>query len=90
VPAYATAPALLYVACVMTRGLAELDWDDVTESAPAVLTAVSMPLTFSIATGIGVGFVSYVAIKALAGRSNEVGIAVALVGACFVLKFALI
>ena len=41
IPAYASAAALLYVACVMTRGLAEIDWDDITEYAPAVVTAVA-------------------------------------------------
>src|SRR5258706_3967442 len=50
VPAYASAAALLYVACVMTRGLAEIEWDDITEYAPAVVNAVSIPLTHSIAT----------------------------------------
>ena len=59
VPAYASAAALLYVACVMTRGLAEIDWDDITEYAPAVVAAVTMPLTYSIATGIGLGFITY-------------------------------
>ena len=58
-PAYASAAALLYVACVMTRGLAEIDWDDITEYAPAVVAAVTMPLTYSIATGIGLGFITY-------------------------------
>jgi len=57
VPAYATAPALLFVACLMARGFAELDWDDVTEYAPAVVTALAMPLTFSIANGIAFGFI---------------------------------
>ena len=56
VPAYASAAALLYVACVMARGLAEIEWEDVTEYAPAVVTAITMPLTYSIATGIGLGF----------------------------------
>jgi adenine/guanine/hypoxanthine permease len=51
VPAYASAAALLYVACVMARGLAEIDWEDITEYAPAVVTAITMPLTYSIATG---------------------------------------
>jgi adenine/guanine/hypoxanthine permease len=59
VPAYASAAALLYVACVMARGLAEIDWEDITEYAPAVVCAISMPLTYSIATGIGLGFITY-------------------------------
>ena len=57
IPAYASAAALLYVACVMTRGLAEIAWEDITEYAPAVVAAVTMPLTYSIATGIGLGFI---------------------------------
>ncbi len=58
VPSYATAPALLFVACLMTRGLAEIDWDSITEAAPAVVAAITMPLTFSIANDIGLGFIT--------------------------------
>lgn len=90
IPAYATAPALLFVACVMTRGLSEIDWEDVTEVVPAVITAISMPLTFSIATGLGLGFISYAAIKLLSGRTREVPLAVYVIAAAFVLKFSLI
>ena len=68
IPAYASSAALLYVACVMARGLAEMDWDDITETAPAVVAAVTMPLTYSIATGIGLGFITYALIKLIAGR----------------------
>jgi AGZA family xanthine/uracil permease-like MFS transporter len=68
VPAYATAAALLYVACVMAQGLADMQWDDLTEYAPAVVTAVTMPLTYSIATGIGLGFITYVLAKIIAGK----------------------
>lgn len=89
VPAYATAPALLFVACLMTRGLTEIDWEDVTEYAPAVVTAIAMPLTFSIAHGIGFGFVSYAAIKLLAGRHADVSPAVGVLAVVFVVKFAL-
>ena len=71
VPAYASAAALLYVACVMTRGLAEIDWEDITEYAPAVVTAVTMPLTYSIATGIGLGFITYALAKIIAGKFAE-------------------
>ncbi len=87
VPGFATAPALIYVAVLMTRGLAELDWEDITESAPAVLCAVAMPLTFSIAHGIAFGFVSYAGIKLLAGRWREVGVAVWVIAAVFLAKF---
>ena len=68
VPAFATAPALCYVAVLMIRGLAEIEWDDLTEAAPAVVTAITMPFTFSIAHGIAFGFITYASIKILAGR----------------------
>jgi adenine/guanine/hypoxanthine permease len=87
VPAYATAPALLFVACLMARGLAEIDWNDVTEYAPAVVTAIVMPLTFSIANGIAFGFILYAAIKLLAGRGAEAGPAVIGLGALFLARF---
>lgn len=90
VPAYATAPALVYVAVLMARGMAELDWSDLTESAPAVLCAIAMPFLFSIAHGIALGFVSYAVIKLLAGRARDVPIVVWIVAVVFVLKFALL
>ena len=90
VPQYATAPALLFVACLMARGLTEMDWEDVTEYAPAVVTAIAMPLTFSIANGIAFGFITYAAIKLLAGRFAEARPAVLVLGAVFVIKFAVI
>ena len=89
VPGYATAPALLFVACLMTRGLAELPWDDTTECVPGVLAAIAMPLTFSIADGIGLGFVSYALIKILSGRFAECSPAVMVISILFVIKFVL-
>ncbi|MGM8060865.1 NCS2 family permease [Vogesella indigofera] len=88
VPAYATAPALCYVAVLMTRGLAEIDWDDLTESAPAVMTAVAMPFTFSIADGIAFGFISYAVIKILAGRFADLKPAVLVIAGLWVVKLA--
>lgn len=88
VPAYASAAALLYVACVMARGLSEIDWNDLTESAPAVITAIAMPLTYSIATGIGLGFITYAVIKVLSGRGSEVSVGVAILAVLFAIKFA--
>ncbi|EKE78103.1 NCS2 family permease [Oceanibaculum indicum] len=90
VPAYATAPALLFVACLMTRGLAELDWEDVTEYVPGVVAALAMPLTFSIAHGIAFGFITYAAIKLLSGRAGEASVMVYILAALFVVKFAVI
>ena len=89
VPAYATAAALLYVACVMTRGLAEIDWKDITEYAPAVVAAVTMPLTYSIATGIGLGFITYALAKVIAGRFDQAKPAVLVLAIVFAIKFAL-
>ena len=90
VPAFATAPALCYVAVLMLRGLAELEWDDLTEAAPAVVTAITMPFTFSIADGIAFGFIAYAALKLLAGRVKELPPMVAVIAVVFVLKFALL
>ena len=90
VPAYATAPALFYVACLMARGLAEIDWEDVTEYAPAVVAAITMPLTFSIANGIAFGFIAYAAIKLLAGRTSELRPAAAILGLLFLVKFVVL
>ena len=90
IPGYATAPALVFVATLMARGMAEIDWDDITEAGPAVITAISMPLTFSIANGIGLGFVTYVLAKLLGGRVSEVNPAIIILAALFALKFALL
>jgi AGZA family xanthine/uracil permease-like MFS transporter len=89
VPAYASAAALLYVACVMTRGLAEVDWEDITEYAPAVVAAVTMPLTYSIATGIGLGFITYVLAKLIGGQFKALKPAVVVLAVIFAVKFAL-
>jgi AGZA family xanthine/uracil permease-like MFS transporter len=89
VPAYASSAALLYVACVMARGLAEMDWDDITETAPAVVAAMTMPLTYSIATGIGLGFITYALIKLIAGRFADAKPAVLVLALIFAVKFAL-
>ena len=88
VPAYASAAALLFVACVMARGLAEIDWDDLTEYAPAVVAAVSMPLTYSIATGIGLGFITYALAKLVSGKFAEASPAVLVLALLFAVKFA--
>ncbi|HKA73928.1 MAG TPA: NCS2 family permease [Xanthobacteraceae bacterium] len=89
IPAYASAAALLFVACVMARGLAEIDWEDITEYAPAVVAAVSMPLTYSIATGIGLGFITYALAKILSGKLAEATPAVVVLALLFAVKFAI-
>ncbi len=88
VPAYATAPALLYVAGLMLREVTEVDWKDITESTPAALTAIAMPFTYSIANGLAFGFISYVVLKAVTGRVKEIHPATLLVSILFVVKYA--
>ena len=88
VPAYATAPALVFVAALFAKDLKDVAWDDVTEALPALITALAIPLTFSIATGIGVGFITYAAIKLLTGRAREIGPGVAVVAVAFIAKVA--
>ncbi len=87
VPAYATAPALFYVACLMLQELTELDWDDVTEVIPAAVTALLMPFTYSIANGVSFGFISYALLKLLTGRSRDVKPVVWVIAAVFLYKF---
>ncbi|HKF70174.1 MAG TPA: NCS2 family permease [Stellaceae bacterium] len=90
VPAYATAPALVFVGCLMARGLSEIDWEDVTEYAPAVVTALAMPFTFSIANGIALGFITYAAVKLLSGRFAEAKPAIVILAALFVVRYAVL
>jgi len=74
---------------MMAAPLAEIVWKDPTEDAPAVVTALSMLLTYSIATGIGLGVITYIAVKLLSVHFRLVSPAVVLIGAVFVLHIAL-
>ncbi len=87
VPAYATAPALFFVACLMLRELTELDWNDTTEVVPAAVTALMMPFTYSIANGLAFGFISYALIKLFTGKAREVHWMVWVIGGVFLFKF---
>lgn len=89
VPAYATAPALIFVAGLMLREMVEIQWDDITEALPAGLTTLIMPFTYSIANGIAFGFIAYAGLKLSTGRVREIHPATALIAALFILKFAL-
>ncbi|MFL9925705.1 NCS2 family permease [Herbaspirillum lusitanum] len=86
VPAYATAPALFFVACLMLRELADIDWNDTTECVPAVITALIMPFTYSIANGLALGFISYAGLKLLTGRVKDVSVVIWIIAAIFLFK----
>ncbi len=85
---FATGPALVFVGCVMMSGLAAIDWDDPTTFVPVVITAAGMPFTYSIATGLGLGFISYAVLKVGTGRWREAGVGVIVLAGAFALKFA--
>ncbi|RZI43777.1 NCS2 family permease [Herbaspirillum sp. HC18] len=87
VPAYATAPALFFVSCLMLRDLADISWDDSTESVPAVITALMMPFTYSIANGVAFGFISYAGLKLFTGRAKEVPVIVWIIAAIFIFRY---
>lgn len=87
IPSFATAPALVFVATVFTRNLVDVDWEDVTEYAPAILAAILMPLTYSIANGIAIGFIAYAVVKIASGRHNDANPAVLLVAVLGVLHY---
>ena len=90
VPAYATAPALLFVACLMLRDLGDIEWNDTTESIPAAVTALLIPFTYSIAHGIAFGFITYAALKLLTGQWRMVKPIVWIIAAAFVFKYVYI
>jgi AGZA family xanthine/uracil permease-like MFS transporter len=90
IPGFATAPALVFVACLMAKSLQELNWEDATDYMPAIITALAMPFTFSIATGIGLGFIAHAGVKLFAGRPGEVHGAVWLIAGLSAVKFALL
>ena len=88
IPAFATAPALVFIATYFLRNLKDIDWDDVSEYAPAVLAAIIMPLTFSIAHGIALGFIAHVVIKAVSGKTDDLNMGSIAIAGVSVLYFA--
>jgi adenine/guanine/hypoxanthine permease len=86
VPPYATAPALLFVACLMLRDLGEIEWGDTTEAIPAAITALVIPFTYSIAEGIAFGFITYAALKLTTGRARDVAPVVWVIALLFAFK----
>jgi len=87
VPAYATAGALIYVSILMMSGMEKLNWSDLTELLPALVIIVMIPLTFSIANGIALGFLSYVVLKISSGEIKNISSGAWFLTAVFVSKF---
>ena len=87
VPAYATAGALFYVAILMLGGMENLEWSDMSEVLPALVTIIMIPLTFSIANGIALGFIVYVVVKVCVGRQTDVTLGAWVLAAIFLAKF---
>ena len=83
-----TAPALIVVGSLMVKNIIEIDWGDPSEALPAFLTIIVMPLTFSIADGLAIGFIAYPLVKLLAGRGQEVHGLVYLLALLFILRYA--
>jgi len=86
IPAYATTGALFYVAILMISGLKDIKWDDITEAAPVVVVALMMPLTFSIASGISLGFITYTVIKAATGKFDQISPSMWFLSVLFLVK----
>ena len=90
VPSYATAGALVYVAILMLGGMELLDWSDKTELLPALIMIIMIPLTFSIANGIAIGFISYVVLKLASKKATDISMGAWFLFLIFLLKFILL
>ena len=89
VPSFATAPALIVVGALMMQEVVHIKFNDFTIAVPAFLTIIMMPLTYSIASGFGFGFISYALLKTLAGRYKEVSPVMWVICVCFGINFFL-
>jgi AGZA family xanthine/uracil permease-like MFS transporter len=87
IPAYATAPALILVGALMTESIGRVEWSEFTEAIPAFVTLLATPLTFSIATGLSLGLISYTLVKVAAGKFREVSVVIWILTALFVLRY---
>ena len=87
IPAYATAPALILVGALMTEAIARVQWAEFTEAIPAFVTLLATPLTFSIATGLSLGLISYTLVKVAAGKFREVSVLIWILTALFILRY---
>lgn len=90
IPSFATSPALIVVGVMMTKSVAQIRWDDFTEAIPSFLVIIGMPFTYSIATGIAVGFIFFPLMKALSGRYREINWVVWVLAILFIVRFVYI
>ena len=90
VPAHATAGALIYVAILMMSGMEKLNWSDSSELLPAIIIIVMIPLTFSIANGIALGFISYIVLKIASGEYKKISSGAWFLTIVFMSKFILL
>lgn len=88
VPAYATAPALILVGALMCGAVARVKWDDFTEAFPAFMTVIATPLTFSIATGLSLGLLSFTFLKVGSGRHKEISPLIWVLSVLFLCRYA--
>jgi adenine/guanine/hypoxanthine permease len=87
IPSYATAPALILVGALMVESIGRVDWSEFTEAIPAFVTLLATPLTFSIATGLSLGLISYTLFKIAAGKFREISIVIWILTALFILRY---
>ena len=87
IPAYSTAPALILVGVLMTQSIAQIVWHEFSEAVPAFITMLATPLTFSIATGLSLGLISYTVVKVASGKTREVNLLVWILTILFVLRY---
>ena len=88
IPAYATAPALILVGALMCASVAKVKWNDFTDAVPAFLTLIATPLTFSIATGLSLGLLSFTLIKLFTGKRKEISPLIWVLSVLFLLRYA--
>lgn len=87
VPLFATTPALMLVSVLMMGSLSKIEWDDLTTTAPVLITTLSMPFTYSISNGIAFGCISWTAIKLMSGRFHQLNLPLVVLSILFLLKF---
>jgi AGZA family xanthine/uracil permease-like MFS transporter len=87
IPAYATAPALILVGALMTQSISHIEWSDFSEAVPSFITMLATPLTFSIATGLSFGLISYTVVKIAIGKFREITGLIWILTALFILRY---